>query len=290
MNPKPWLIDPAALAAMHSQMQGRERPTRAQMAQREAELAAKPLRTVSGNVGVLPIQGVIEQKMSLWSYYFGGFSTERGSLELASLVTDNRVAAIVLDIDSPGGSSYGVEEFGNDIKDAAAKKPVYAIANSMAASAAYWLATQASNLYVTPGGDVGSVGVYVLHEDYSGMLEQMGVKPTFIHAGEFKVEGNPYEPLDEEAKAELQTYVDAIYARFVKAVATGRNKPVKEVKDSFGKGRLVMAEDAVKKGMADKVMTYGQLMSKLTGTTQPRQSANIDVLRLRQEHRKRMMA
>src|SRR5690606_12609791 len=110
------------------------------------------------------------------------------------------VGTIVLDVDSPGGGVYGVAEFAEEIYKARGQKRIVAVANSMAASAAYWIATAADELVVTPGGEVGSIGVYMLHEDWSGAYEKAGIKPTVIKFGENKAEGIDVEPLSESAQ------------------------------------------------------------------------------------------
>ena len=88
-------------------------------------------------------------------------------------------------------SVYGVAELADQIQSARASKPVVAIANSLAASAAYWIGCAAGEFYVTPGGEVGSIGVWQAHFDYSQAIASEGVKPTLISAGKYKVEGNP---------------------------------------------------------------------------------------------------
>ena len=129
-------------------------------------------------------------------------------------------------LDSPGGSVYGVSELADEIMNARAQKPVIAIANSLAASAAYWIGCSASELYVTPGGEVGSIGVWQAHFDYSQALAAEGVTPTLISAGKYKVEGNPYAPLGEDALGFMQSRVDDYYAVFTKSVARGRGVPI----------------------------------------------------------------
>src|SRR5207237_10294998 len=102
-------------------------------------------------------------------------------------------------------------------------KPITAAVNTMAASAAYWLASQADEVVITPSGLAGSIGVYLVHEDWSAANAQMGIDVTYISAGRFKTEANPDEPLSEDAKAALQAEVDDLYSLFVTDVATGRN-------------------------------------------------------------------
>jgi ClpP class serine protease len=97
--------------------------------------------------------------------------------------------------------------------------------------------------------------VFAVHEDYSKALEAEGISVTLVSAGKYKTEGNPYQALSGEAKDALQSDVDKFYGMFVKAVAQGRGATQESVRNGFGEGRMVMAQDAVKEGMADRVAT-----------------------------------
>jgi hypothetical protein len=122
------------------------------------------------------------------------------------------IQAIVLDVDSPGGYVDLVPETAQEIYDARGEKPIVAVANTTACSAAYWIASQADEVVVTPSGSVGSIGVYMLHEDWSKFNEDFGIDPTYIFAGRYKVDGNPDEPLSDTAREEWQQEVDDLYA------------------------------------------------------------------------------
>jgi capsid assembly protease len=294
MKTSTWLISPEHAERLSARMaRVTELPTAKQLNKyREAQAAAQAqaLRKVSGRVAVLPVQGAIEQRGSEISYFYGGFSCDLGEQAIAQLLAAKDVDAIVLDVDSPGGSIYGVEELADRINDARAKKPIIAIANSLMASAAYWIGSSASQVLSTPGGDVGSIGVYCMHVDYSGMLEQSGIKVSFVKAAKFKAEANPYEALSDVARENLQAGVDEAYGKFLKAVARGRGVPVSKVKDSFGQGRCLSADDAFEAGMIDRIVSFNQLMDKLTGgaSSQMKTSrASAEVMRLRHEQEKR---
>ncbi len=226
--------------------------------------AAGAPRTKDGStIAVLPLTGTISHRMGMFSEASGGISTERFTQWLRAAAADPSVKAIVIDADSPGGTVDGVPELADEIARTNKTKPVVGVANSMAASAAYWLLSQCSELVVTPSGSVGSVGVFSSHEDMSKMYESCGVKVSLISAGKFKTEGNPYEPLTDDARQALQGQVDDYYDLFTKAVARGRDTDQKSVKAGFGEGRMVMAQQAVKEGMADRVATLDQTLAKL---------------------------
>lgn len=216
-------------------------------------------------IAVLPLYGVITQRGNMLDDVSGpgSTSTQQFSSALRQAIADPSVGQILIDIDSPGGSVYGVGELAADIIKAKAQKPIIAVANSLAASAAYWLGASASELYVTPGGEVGSIGVWQAHFDYSKALEEDGVKPTLISAGKFKVEGNPYVPLEEDAKGFMQTRVDEYYAAFVKGVAKGRGVGMEQVRSGMGEGRVLGAESALAQGMVDGIASFDQVLAKM---------------------------
>jgi signal peptide peptidase SppA len=224
----------------------------------------------SGAVAVIPIRGTIAQRMSLLDESSGGTSTESVARQFRAALADPQVGSILLDVDSPGGSVYGVPELAAEIYGARGDKRLVAVANSLAASAAYWIASAADELVVTPSGEVGSIGVLSAHQDRSAALDTLGIKTTLISAGKYKVEGNPFEPLSDDARAAIQSRVDEYYADFVGAVARQRGVSTKDVRGGFGEGRTVGAHEAVRLGMADRVATLDDTIARLTGTTSAR--------------------
>lgn len=227
----------------------------------EKEARAKPIRVASGRVARLNIYGIVSQYASWW-----GTSTETIGQQFDLLMTDKSVGAIVLNIDSPGGSVYGTKMLADKIFAARGIKPVYAIANSLAASALYWIGSSAEQFYVVPGGEVGSVGVYCMHVDWSKFNEDLGVNPTYISAGKYKVEGHPDAPLDEEARAAMQVSVNQYYEDFIAAVARNRNVKASDVRKGFGEGRCLKDEFALAENMVDRVCTIDELIDKLATT------------------------
>lgn len=211
----------------------------------------------SGQVVVLPLTGVLTPHGSFLSYLFGG---SLGGLQdfrdaFREAVSSPDIGAIVIEVDSPGGSTGLVPEAAADILAARGEKPIVAVANTQACSGAYWIGSQADEFIVTPSGWVGSIGVYMLHEDWSKANEQMGVDPTYVFAGRYKVEANMDEPLADDARAAMQQDVDDIYAMFVDAVAAGRGVSAKVVRDTYGEGRVMNAARALEAGMVDRIDT-----------------------------------
>ncbi len=224
--------------------------------QTERAIARRP-----GAVAVIPIRGVITARPSFFELY--GLATSVATIagRLREALAAAEVKAVVLDIDSPGGGTAGVGELAEEIRAARETKPIIAHANHLAASAAYWIGAAANQLEAAPSALVGSVGVYILHIDQSGMLEQLGIKPTFVSAGRHKVDGNPFEPLGEDARADMQAMVDEVYGQFVDAVAAGRGVSAAEVRADYGQGRVLTASQARKAGMIDVIRPIEQTLA-----------------------------
>ncbi|RAI44713.1 S49 family peptidase [Rhodoplanes roseus] len=208
-----------------------------------------------GAVAVLPLRGVIASRMNLMSDISGGTSAEGFGRMFQAALRDEGVKAIVLDVDSPGGAVSGADELSTMIHAARGPKPIVAQVDATAASAAYWIASAADEMVVTPTGSVGSIGVFGVHDDVSAAMERMGVRKTLISAGRYKTDGNPYQPLGDDARSRIQARVDAAYGMFVKAVARNRGVSQAAVREGFGQGDMVLAEPAVAEGMADRIGT-----------------------------------
>jgi signal peptide peptidase SppA len=203
-----------------------------------------------GSIDIVPIQGLLTPRGSWWGT---SIDSVRANLR-AAVASESR--AVVLDVDSPGGEVYQIEELAAEIRQARGTKPIIASVNSLAASAAYWLASQADELVVTPSGEVGSIGVYGVHEDLSRALDMAGVTISLIAAGEGKLYANPFERLSDPARAELQGAVDRYYGAFLTDIARGRRAPIPRVRDVW-QARMFGAAEAVALGLADRVGSIG---------------------------------
>ena len=270
----PWALMPerlSAVTAVIARWSGDARASDEVMHSVAADRNARDARRQSsvsnsgGGIAVLPLYGIVTQRGNMVDDVSGPgtASTQQFSNLLRAALQDETVSQILIDIDSPGGSVYGVAELADEIVSVRAQKPVVAIANSLAASAAYWIGCSASEFYVTPGGEVGSIGVWQAHQDYSKAMDEAGVKTTLISAGKFKVEGNPYAPLDEEAQGFMQSRVDDYYAAFTKAVAKGRGVPISQVRDGMGQGRVLGADAALASSMVDGIATFNDVVKKM---------------------------
>ena len=254
MRSTPWALEPGRMSALRQLVDAGPRGAR-------ASRPAPRRRGVAAGTCVIPIVGILDQREGLLSMLGFGVSCDAVSAALRQALDDPSIGRIVLDIDSPGGSVYGVGELAASIRAARSQKPIVAVANSLAASAAYWLGCSASRFYVTPGGEVGSIGVWMAHEDWSKAVADSGVTVTLISAGKYKTEGSPYSPLDADARAFLQSRTDAYFNDFTKAVAAGRGVPIDAVRSGMGQGRVLGAAQAMAERMVDGVMSFGEAMN-----------------------------
>ena len=277
-----WAIQPEKLAAIIAVAERHAAGDKLPTADVAAIMAAGPRATAAqtGAVAVLGVYGTIIPRGDMLVESSGAMSTTRIAANLRAALADPAVGAIVLDISSPGGAVQGVDELAGEIFAARDKKPIVAVANHLAASAAYWIGTAANELLVAPSGEVGSIGVFAAHQDFSRALEKDGVTVNLISAGKYKTEANPYQPLSEEARAAIQARVDDYYNAFTKAVARQRGVSVADVRGGFGEGRVVGATEAVKLGMADRVGTLEDAIvraARLARSTPAGNSARADL-------------
>jgi signal peptide peptidase SppA len=215
-----------------------------------------------GSVGVLSLSGPIFPKANMMTEMSGATSLQQFRNEFNGLLHDDAVKSILLDIDSPGGLSDMVDEMASEIHAANEIKPVISVANTAANSAAYYLASQASKMYVTPSGQIGSIGTFMVHTDESQAREQAGVKQTIIKAGRFKA--IPFEPLTPESEGHLQSLVDQTNDKFVSAVARGRGVDDAYVRENFGEGGIVSPDQALEAGMVDGIATFDEVLESMS--------------------------
>ena len=215
---------------------------------------------VIDGIAVIPVQGVLLKKESFMTAWRGCSSYEQIQRQVAGAVDDGGVRAILLDIDSPGGETAGCFDLADYIYSVRGIKPVYAVANDIALSAAYAIASSASRVFLNRTGAVGSVGVYALHVDQSGFDKELGAKYTYVFAGERKVDGNPHQPLSERARADIQDEVDREYGIFTETVARNRKVGTKDIVAT--QAAVVWADNALPL-LADQVGIFDDAMNEL---------------------------
>jgi signal peptide peptidase SppA len=264
----PWAIEPnkgRELAAMLTRRVNGERATAEEIALAAGARAAtrsRKSKSRPASVAVIPLHGVMVQRADWLMEACGVLSSEQVGQLVDQAAADPAVETIVIDVDSPGGSAFGTAELAAKVAAAAKQKKVITVANSMAASAAYFVASQASELVVTPSGMVGSIGVVMMHVDESKALEMAGQVVTVVATSDTKKGGMDPGPLSPAWKSHLESLVAGYYDQFVKVVASGRNVSQKKVKEDFGDGGMLLAETAVKAGMADTVATLDDVLGR----------------------------
>lgn len=272
---EPWAIQPERLEGMLSVQWANLPP----LAELQAALtgAPQPARRRGDTVAVIPIRGTIRQHPSgdLFELLFGGGGSTVDALtaQFREAMADPSVRGLVLDVDSPGGSAYGISELATEIYRARGEKPIVAFANSVSASAAYWLASAADRIIATPSALVGSIGVYTVHMDFSGALEQAGITPTILSAGKYKAEGNEFEPLGDEAQKAGQQLVDDYYGMFVRDVARNRSTTEAQVRNGYGEGRALTARRALDAKLIDRIGTADAAFNEAGNTATARRGA-----------------
>lgn len=259
-----WFMEPESFQVLRAQA---EKLTAASIQTAKAEYgdrgAPAPAPLV-GDVAIISMCGPIVYRSSWLSMYFGLATIETMQYQLRAALADPAVRSIVWRCASPGGMVEMVPEFADEIYAARGQKPLVFVADTLIASCAYWLASQGDLIIATRSSQLGAIGTYCEHHDISGMLERIGEKVTLISHGAHKVDGNPYEPLSDDARAALQAYADEVGNDFEAAVARGRGVTKKVVLDTFGQGQVFTGKNAIALSMADKLGTFDQVLTKAT--------------------------
>lgn len=274
----PWAIVPGKLEEIHAIAAAHARGERRDIAAIEAQIGRplsnqqRPVQVVDG-VAVVGLSGVLAKRMNLMTQVSGGTSTQLAAQELQSAIDDPAVRAIVLAIDSPGGTVDGTEAFANIVRAGAQQKRILALADGCMASAAYWIgaAVGPGNIYLAERTtQVGSIGVVAKHVDQSGAEARAGVKTTEITAGKFKRIASGYAPLTEDGRNTIQSQVDFLYGLFVESVAKDRGVSAERVLQRMADGRVFTGQQAIDAGLADGFSTMNSLIRIARGNPAPR--------------------
>lgn len=226
-----------------------------------------PTIQMAGNVAVIPVFGVLRPQATWLTQALGWTSTEQLTRDVQDAAQKPDVKAIVLLVDSPGGSTLGVEEAAQAIYNARGSKPIYAFVRGMGASAAYWIASAADAIYAQPSSIVGSIGAVSTHIEYAKALADDGIGVSVIRSAPNKQLWNPYEKLDGNARATLQKLVGDVGAQFEAAVARQRDVSPADVKAKFGQGDAFVAAEAKTRGLIDGVLSWDQMLAKAQGSS-----------------------
>lgn len=233
----------------------------------------KPYAQV-GDTAIVPVHGTLVNRFNSTWGFVTGYQYIEGAL--AAAMDDASVSRVLMDVDSYGGEAAGAFELSDTIRQMRGKKPMMALVNTAAYSAAYAVASAADAIVATPSGGAGSIGVVTMHVDYSKALKEAGITVTHIYAGKHKVDGSPYRPLTEEVRDSIQARIDKTYGVFVQRVATNRGLTEKAVRDT--EARTYDAEDAMKLGLIDAVAPPKEAFAAFTnGSYGPRKKDKMSM-------------
>jgi len=243
----------------------------------------KPFAFGNG-IAIIPVHGSLINRFGSSYGYVTGYNFIRA--QVAAAGQDEDVKGIVFDLHSNGGEVAGCFECAAEIPRLANGKPTLGVIDSNCYSACYAIGSALDRLVATPSGGAGSIGVVAMHVDMSKMLLDAGVKVTFIHAGDHKVDGNPYEELPEDVRADIQAEVDKTRDQFVALVSTNRQMDAKKVKDT--EARTYRAEDALALGLIDAVVSPNEALQaffgELSGSThQPQKEDTMSAIEVKPE-------
>lgn len=265
----PWAIQPEKLVEIRGIYETHLRGEKIDLKAVEARIG-KPLNNqlhgyeVVDGVAVIPVEGVLSKRMNLFSQISGGTSTDLLARDFKAALTDPAIKAIVLAIDSPGGTVDGTVDIARLVFESRGTKPIVAYTDGTMASAAYWIGSATDKVYI--GNDatlVGSIGVVAMHQDVSKAEEQRGIKTTEVYAGRYKRIASQYATLSEEGRAYLQDRVDHLYSVFISNVADYRGVKVEKVLKDMADGRVFSGKQAIDAGLVDGVATLDALIADL---------------------------
>lgn len=222
---------------------------------------------VENGIAVISIVGSLVNRGAWIGANSGLVSYEGIRAQLDEALKDPEVHTIILDLDSPGGEALGMVALASRVREINAIKPVIAVVNDMAASAAYGIASQASRIVVSPTSITGSIGVVMMHADRSQELAEKGIAVTLIYAGDHKVDGHPFGPLPDGVKADLQNEVAKHYKIFTELIAQGRGEKLNAEAARATQARVFLGAEAIENGLADEVGSFDEVVADLATST-----------------------
>lgn len=253
-------IQPAAYEAFRERVKAlAESQVMFDWSDEDVEPEPKPYR-MAGAKAVVSIEGVIVKKADAFEeWWYGVVSAERVAAELRQAAEDEDVEEIVIDVDSPGGMAWGTPDLAAAVALASESKRVVAHTNSLMASAAYWVASQADEIVIAANAEVGSIGAMLAIVDKSKALADFGLRVEVVRSGPNKGTGTPGLQLRAEDIAPFKENIEAVAAQFVEAVATGRGRSGDEIK-ALADGRTWVGARAVELGLVDRIGSLEELL------------------------------
>jgi signal peptide peptidase SppA len=217
---------------------------------------------VRDGVAIIPISGPIFPKANLFTEISGATSLELLAKSFAAAMEDPSINAIIFDIDSPGGSVFGLSEFADLVRSSKGVKPIKSFVSAQMASAAYFIGSAADEIITAPEGIIGAIGTILNVKDTSEKDAKLGVTELRFTS---KVSPKKNLPLTSaQGKEQIQSMVDSLGQVFVEAVAKNRNVSVETVLQNYGQGDVFVGQQAVDAGMADRLGTLENLITELS--------------------------
>ena len=263
-----WMIEPLWLTQAVSSIRAHTWPINARAEPRGMDDLTDVMAVADG-LATISIDGPMMKADSK----FGGVNTIRVRRAIREAASDESVKAILLHVDSPGGTVAGTEELAADVRAADGVKPVFAHIDDFGASAAFWVASQARRLTANATAEIGSIGTIAVIEDSSAAAEMEGITVHVISTGAFKGLGAPGAPVTPEHLAYLTERVEALNEHFLKGVQAGRKMSMSQVR-AVADGRVHIASAARSLGLIDAVGSLDEVRSKILGSIKPRRRSS----------------
>jgi signal peptide peptidase SppA len=239
-----------------------------------------PALQIVDGIAIVPVLGTLVRRSAYLDAASGLMSYHAIQAMAEGAFADPQVRAVLLEVDSSGGEAGGVFDLALRLRalSKASGKPLWAIADEAALSAAYAIASAAEQLWLTRTAEAGSIGVVAVHVDQSGADAQAGLSYTLLHAGEHKIDGHQHAPLPAEVAADIQADLDRLYDQFVELVAAHRRIDAQAVRAT--QARIYRGEAALRAGLADRIGTLDGALAALQQRLARRASADRSAPRL----------
>lgn len=278
----PWAIKQDRLEHFRTILDAHLRGPKLSLKDMEAKILSSDLGMtrnyeVRDGVAIIPVVGPIAKNPDIFDrVVLGMVSSSRIKDDFLKAIADSRVKAVLLYVDSPGGTVDGTQELAQAVYDSRGGKRIVTFSDGLIASAGYWIGSAADEVYISgPTVEAGSIGVYWAHAEYSEMNRRAGVVITEITAGKYKAFGSKNKPLGDEAREYFQDQIDYLYSIFIDKVSLFRGVSVEETL-KMADGKVYIGQQAIEAGLVDGISTMDELLSGF-GSGGVRAVANIPV-------------
>lgn len=269
----PWMVEPQWFTqAVNAVKAGTYKAER--VIEKKEDGGTRTLYDLRNGVAIIQIVGQITKGESS----FGGASSVATRRSIRQAVNDDRVEAILINIDSPGGTVAGTADLAADVREAASIKPTHAFIEDLGASAAYWIASQTGHIAANSTALIGSIGTVAVVEDTSGAYDKAGIKVHVVSTGKHKGAFTDGAPVTDEQLAELQAMVDGLNEHFLAAVMEGRGMNRDELNE-IADGRVFIADKALSLGLIDTVSSFDAAFEALSMESSKMDKSKFDTLK-----------